>query len=149
MESVLIIPIMAMSIPIILVPTILILKHRHKKREWEHLERMKEMEERLPTTPAQALIRARGVAAIGAGVPVASVFAAWLTSVTSNPVLSDNDLPTVAWGCAALVSGGAMLTSLLLARMQARAIKEMTPPSDLDGKPVFDPDVFDVVSRRG
>jgi hypothetical protein len=149
MESVLVIPILALLIPIILVPTTMILKHRHKRREWEHLERMKEMEERLPASPAQALTKARGVAAIGAGVPVASVLGAWMTSVTCSPELAREELPTVAWGCALLISTCAMITSLLLARMQARALKEMETVSNLDGKPLYDPDAFDVVSRRG
>jgi hypothetical protein len=149
MEHALIIPILALSIPIILVPTSLVLKHRHKRREWEHLERMKEMEERLPTSPAQVLSRARGVVAVGAGVPVASVLGAWLTSTTSSPELIGEDLPEIAWVCAVLISLGAMTTSLLLARMQARAVREMHPASNLDGKPAYDPDAFDVVSRRG
>jgi hypothetical protein len=149
MESALMIPILALMIPIVIVPTALIVKYHHKRREWEHVERMKEMENRLPPTPAQVLIKARGVAAIGAGVPIASVLAAWMTSLTCSPELAEHDLPTVAWGCAALVSAGAMFTGLRLARMQTRAIQEMAPPSGLDGKPVFDPDAFDVVSRRG
>ncbi len=44
----LIIPIVAILMPLVLVPTILVLKHRHKRREWEHRERIKAMELQMP-----------------------------------------------------------------------------------------------------
>ncbi len=147
--SVLMIPLAAILMPLVLVPTTLFMKHRHKRREWEHLERMKEMEERLPTSPVQALGRARGVAAIGAGVPIASVFMAWLTSITYQPVSFDESVPGVAWGSAAVISVSAMFTGLLLARMHVRAIKDLELDPRQNAKPVYEPDAFDVVSRRG
>ncbi|MGO9467889.1 MAG: hypothetical protein ACLQIB_05970 [Isosphaeraceae bacterium] len=147
--SVLVIPLAAILMPLVLVPTTLFMKHRHQRREWEHLERMKEMEERLPANPVQVLGRARGVAAIGAGVPIVSVFAAWLTTITYQPVSFDESIPGIAWGSAAIISVSAMFTGLLLARMQFRAVKEMDADSTRNEKPVFDPDAFDVVSRRG
>ncbi len=55
--SILLIPLAAILMPLVLVPTTLFMKHRHKRREWEHRERMKEMEERLPIRPVQALGR--------------------------------------------------------------------------------------------
>ncbi len=147
--SVLVIPLAAILMPLVLVPTTLFMKHRHQRREWEHLERMKEMEERLPTSPVQALGHARGVAAIGAGVPIASVFMAWLTSVSYQPVSLDESIPGIAWGSAAVISIFAMFTGLLMTRMHIRAVKEMDADPTRNGKPVFDPDAFDVVSRRG
>jgi hypothetical protein len=147
--SVLVIPLAAILMPLVLVPTTLFMKHRHKRREWEHLERMKEMEERLPTSPVQALGRARGVAAIGAGVPIVSVFAAWLTTITYQPISLDDSVPGIAWGSAAVISVCAMFIGLLLARMHVRAVKEMDADPARIGKPAFDPDAFDVVSRRG
>ena len=45
-------PILGILMPLVLVPTILVLKHRHQRREWEHKERMKAMEIQLPTPPA-------------------------------------------------------------------------------------------------
>jgi formate hydrogenlyase subunit 3/multisubunit Na+/H+ antiporter MnhD subunit len=147
--EVLMIPITAMLMPLVLVPTILFMKHRHKRREWEHLERMKEMEERLPASPAQALGRGRGVTAIGAGVPMLSVFMAWMTTVISQPASPNSEVSEIAWGVAAVISICAMFTGLILARMHIRAVKELQADSGLNAKPVYDPDAFDVVSSRG
>ena len=44
----LIIPIVGILMPLVLVPTVLVLKHRHKRREWEHRERMRAMEGPMP-----------------------------------------------------------------------------------------------------
>lgn len=150
--SVLMIPLAAILMPLVLVPTALFMKHRHKRRQWEHLERMKEMEERLPSyppSPAQFLGRARGVAAIGAGVPIFSVLMAWLTTITYQPSSIDDSVPGVAWGSAAVISICGMFTGLLLTRMHVRAVKELELDARSSAKPAFDPDAFDVVSRRG
>ena len=147
--SAMLIPLTAILMPFALVPTILFMKHRHKRREWEHLERMKEMEERLPTSPMHALGRTRGVAAIGAGVPIVSVLMAWLTTITYQPPSFDEAIPGIAWGSAAVISICAMFTGLILARMQIRAVREVQVETRQNAKPAFDPDAFDVVSRRG
>jgi len=147
--NVLVIPLAAILMPLVLVPTILFMKHRHERRQWEHLERMREMEERLPASPARALDRARGVAAIGAGVPIVSVFTAWLTTISFQPGSFDESVAGIAWGSAALISSVAMFTSLLLARMHVRAVRELEFDSRQNAKAVYDPDAFDVVSRRG
>ena len=66
---------------LVLVPTIIILKHRTLQREWQHKERMKAMEIGCPRHPSTARRKRRRP--IGAGVPIASVLAA----VDDNPVL--------------------------------------------------------------
>ena len=53
-----IIPVVAILMPLVLVPTIIILKHRHCRREWEHKERMKAME--IGSRPHQSVARQRG-----------------------------------------------------------------------------------------
>jgi hypothetical protein len=147
----LIIPVIAIMMPLVLVPTILVLKHRHRRREWEHRERMKAMESQFPSSQLPALGGSRGVAAIGAGVPVASVLAAFLTSVTWEPTTFDEvPVPAVAWGCAVLISAGALVTSLTLASMHAKAAEKADLLARMDNaKPAFDPDTFDVVGSRG
>ena len=149
----LIIPVVAILMPLVLVPTILTLKHRHSRREWEHKERMKAMEIRLPTPPGQWHGRGAGIAAIGAGVPIASVFAALLASIS----IGEDTLPQdsiaihgIAWGCAVLISFCAMVTSLVLALVSRKAPKDADPAAQVvNGKPAFDPDAYDVVSSRG
>ena len=149
----LIIPIVAILMPLVLVPTILVLKHRHKKREWEHRERMKAMETPFQFPQIVGLGSSRGVAAIGAGVPIASVLGAFLTSVTLEPTTFDQiSVPAVAWVCAVVISAGAMVTSLTLASMHAKAAEKADSMARMDNanaKPAFDPDTFDVVGSRG
>jgi hypothetical protein len=146
----LLIPIVAILMPLALVPTILVMKHRHKRREWEHRERIKSMELQMPVPRGGGTGSSRGVAAIGAGVPVASVLAAFLTGVAWEPNTPDDvPLPIVAWGCAVLISVGALVTSLILAFMHARAAEKSESMTQVDyGKPVFDPDAFDVAGSR-
>jgi len=149
MENV-IIPVVAILMPLFLVPSVLVLRHRHKRREWEHRERIKAMELQMPVPRGEGLGSSKGVAAIGAGVPVASVLAAFLTSVTWEPMTHDEvSVPAVAWACAVLISAGALATSLILTFMHARAVERAESLAQMDhGKPVYDPDAFDVVGSR-
>jgi hypothetical protein len=149
----LIIPIIAILMPLVLVPTVLVLKHRYKRREWEHLERMKAMSSSQPLTRLGGWVGAGGVAAIGAGVPIAAVLGALVTTLNWRPSgFDDVPVPAVAWGCAVLISAGGLITSLLLALLQARTQQRIdsAAAADLDhAKPAFDPDTFDVVGSRG
>src|SRR5262245_41572258 len=145
-----IIPVTAILMPLVLVPTIITLKHRQKKREWEHLERMRAMELQLPTTPERGeSLGARSVVAIGAGVPIASVLCAFLTCAEGPPSVEGVPLAAIAWGSAALISIGAMLTSLILAFIVARSSDRVDAASLVSqAKSVYDPDAFDVVGSR-
>jgi hypothetical protein len=145
-----IIPIVAILMPVVLVPIILILKHRHRRREMEHLERMKALESRMPFAPGTSSPALKGVAAIGAGVPIAAVFAALLTTTALSDGARDPvAVAAVNWGCAALISAAAFITSLLLALMHARAAHHADEASAMNNaKPIYDPDTFDVVSSR-
>ena len=146
-----IIPLAAIFMPLILVPTILVMKHRQQQRKWEHLERLKAMEIQLPMPRAHAIAAHSGVAAIGAGVPMASVLAAFMTSIIFSPEGGDEvAVPAIAWGCAFLISALALATSLTLAFMQRKVSREADVVDPMsNGKPAFDPDAFDVVSTRG
>ena len=145
-----IIPVTAILMPMVLVPTIITLKHRQKKREWEHLERMRAMELQLPPPSCGQSLGAKTVVAIGAGVPTASVLGAFLTCVAGPPSVDGVPLAAIAWGSAALISLGAMLASLILAFLVARLRDRADAGSLLDqAKPVYDPDAFDVVGSRG
>jgi hypothetical protein len=143
-----IIPIVAILMPLVLVPTILFMKHRHQRREWEHLERMRSLDRSVPLPTGNDAAKSSGVAAIGAGVPIASVIAAFLTCVSAE-VRSGDEIPMagIAWGCAVLISVGAMATSLLL---QARARRQSdSDASQVAKSAIYDPDAYDVVSSRG
>jgi hypothetical protein len=148
-----IIPIVAILMPLFLVPSILVLKHRHKRREWEHLERMKAMEGPQPLTRLTGWAGSGGVTAIGGGVPMVAVLGALLTTLNWEPsVPGDASVPGVVWGSAAVISIGAFVTSLLLALLQARTQREIDSAAVAgfqNEKPAYDPDEFDVVGSRG
>src|SRR6516162_1435656 len=141
-----IIPITAILMPLVLVPTIITLKHRHKKREWEHLERMKALEMGQPNASRREVWGAQSIAKIGAGVPIASVVAALLTCCAEGPASVEGvPLAAIAWGCAAMISGGAMLTSLILAVLLVRSQGRLDAARVDPAKVVYDPDAYDVV----
>lgn len=149
----LLIPIIAILMPLVLVPILMILKHRFKRREWEHLERMRAMDGSHPPALRVGWVGSGGVAAIGAGVPAASVLGAFLTTLYAPPTMFE-DIPVsvVAWGCAALIAAGGLSTALVLAFLQARTLRHLASIEQAGtdhAKPVFDPDTFDVVGSRG
>jgi hypothetical protein len=137
-----VIPLAGIALPMVLVPTILVLKQIRLKREWEHWERMRAMElgQSLPGTdkwPAIAAI------AIGAGVPVGAFFCSWLAVMTAHA--ADEVFIAATFVGLGGVWGGTSLMKRLVARRELPA--EALYPSN--GKPANDPDVFDVVGRRG
>ena len=70
----------------------------------------------------------------------------WEPSPDGDPIV----VPAIAWGCAVLISAGAMLTSLILAFMHGRATQHAEASTPMNnGKPIYEPDAFDVVSSRG
>ncbi len=147
----LVIPVIAILMPLVLVPMILVMKHRQQKRKWEHLERLKAMETQLPLPMRQALGGAGGVTAIGAGVPAVAVLGAFLTTLLWEPLAIGDSVvvPAVAWGCALFMSVAAMITSLKLAAMHHRSVQETELTDAMkNGKPVYDADAFDVVASR-
>lgn len=151
MSEELVIPIVAILMPVFLVPTIIAMKHRQKKREWEHLERMKlaEMGGSPVSVPDSAV--AKSILMIGGGVPMASVFAAYLTSSSVPfPAPHSLEIAAVSWGCAFLISMAALVTSLVLGVVHSRSLKNASSHDLREAsKPVYEPDLFDVVGRRG
>lgn len=140
------IPVIAISLPIILVPTVLAMKHARRKREYEHLERMKalEMGHRLPQHHAWSAFAAT---AIGAGVPIAAFLLAWLASLTTH--VNDDVWKGATFVGITGVIGGTTLGWLLLGR---RDIPEPPPAeytASMNGKHAMDPDAYDVAGQRG
>ena len=97
--DVLYIPIVAILMPLVLVPTTLFMKHRHQRRKWEHLERLRSLEVQMPLPMRQSLGGAGGIAAIGAGVPCVSILGALLAQLMWEPVdIADSvAVPAIAW----------------------------------------------------
>ncbi len=150
MHEDLIIPLAGIMLPMILVPSIIMLVHRQKKREWQHQERLRALETGLPAFAPDRALGGGTVAVIGAGVPIASVLTAWMTTICL-PYLHDYMLIiAVVWGCAFLISTVALITSLALGVLLMRSRK---PADSVDyfaaAKPAYEPDAYDVVSSRG
>jgi hypothetical protein len=138
----LLIPMMAITLPMVLVPTIMVLRHQGRKREWEHAERMKALELGLPA-PGNESWPARVCIAIGAGVPVASFLVAWLAS-------TDAASGQHYWEAATTVGGlGVLCGTFLSTRLLPSRSRTQSPFLGANAKPLHDPDAYDVVSRRG
>ena len=140
----LILPIVTLAIPLILVPTILVIRQARLERELEHAERMKALEvgrtlpqDELWWTPAWICV------AIGAGVPIGVFACAFLASQTTQ------DTQPV-WVAACFVGVAGVLSGTYLAgRHFAQAARSQSIASDGLAKPVLDADAIDVVSQRG
>ena len=151
MHEGLIIPLSGIMMPLVLVPTIILLVHSHKKREWHHQERLRALEMGLPASGPDRMPGGGTVIAIGAGVPIASVLTAWMTTISVSDSHPDYmPIVAVAWGCAFMISSGALITSLVLGVLLMRSRKPAEPVDQFAAiKPAYEPDAYDVVSRRG
>lgn len=129
-------------------------RFRSRRREWQHLERMKSLEMGVPL-PAQP---GRGLVAIGAGVPIASIGFAFLTTLllmvyASDPIHRGNEnialsIPIlgIIWGAAISVSCFALVIALILGVIQSRAQNNAYESNAWTGthaKPVFDPESYE------
>ena len=137
-----VIPLAGMAIPIVIVPTILGFKMAQKKRDYEHLERMRALETGQALPSRTAWPAAVTLTSIGAGVPIASFFFTFLASVNGAGPGEIWIAPVVATLLSSLVTGN--LAPKLLSPPRSAPFDPLA-----NGKPVHDPDAFDVVGRRG
>jgi len=151
MNEELIIPLAGIMLPLFLVPTIILLVHRQKKREWLHKERLRALDTGVPASVPDRTPGGGTLAAIGAGVPIASVLAAWMSTMSVSDSHPDYmAIIAVAWGCAFMISTGALITSLVLGVLLMRSRKPGQPVDYFAAnKPAYEPDAYDVVSSRG
>ncbi len=151
MNASLVVPLAGIMMPLVLAPSIIMLAHRLKRREWQHKERLQALELGLPVPQDRPQMGGGTVAAIGAGVPAVSVLAAWLTTLSVPTSHADfMGVVALAWGCALMLSMAALIGSLVLASRLLRARQAAELADTLTAsKPAYDPDAFDVVSSRG
>lgn len=141
-----VIPIVAILMPLALVPTIITLKHKHARREWEHKERMRSLELGLPPSHVHPWPAATSAIAIGLGVPLAAFFFSWLAVETAHAA-DEVFIGATFVGMTGVIVGGRLAGRLLPGH--APAIEPEATTAPINGKPAFDPDTFDVVGRRG
>lgn len=138
----LVLPLAGMAIPIIIVPTVLGFKMAQRKREYEHLERMKALETGQSLPSRTAWPAAVTLTAIGAGVPMAAFLFTFLASVSAQ-------VPGEIWMAPVFAT---LLSSLVTGNLAPKLLsppKAALPDHLANGKPAYDPDAYDVVGRRG
>ena len=142
-----IIPIVALLIPIIIVPTALGIRFAQKNREMEHLERMRALELGRPMLDDEGEPTPMGFALkIGAGVPASAMGIAWIASLT----LHNTDLSHGAWQAAVAIAAVALVCGTVLAlRAFGLAHQLQSGRAEADRKPAFDPDAYDHIGSRG
>lgn len=147
LEAEIVIPVMGIMLPLVLVPSIIKMKHAQRRREWEHAERMRAMELGLPPTsgPGYQFWPSVAAIAIGAGVPIVTFIFAWLATV-SSPIGQGAYAAAGTVGSIAVISG-TILASHLSGGCSKKAKSEKATSF---AKPLqYDPDAYDTVSQRG
>ncbi len=135
----LILPLAALGIPIIVVPTALAFKHAAKLRDLEHAEKMRALElGRFNPGDGEWTTNGRIGAGIGAGVPIVAMLAAMMASLEVG-------FHQEIWLSSGLVGVAGVICGTLLAALS----RSVAPAAQSLAKPVYEPDAFDVVGSRG
>lgn len=144
------IPVIAILMPVLMVTAILFLKHRRQRREMQYRERMKALEMGLPAPGTGAWPAAIAALGIGAGVPIGCFTVAWLATLTSH-AREEAFVGATIVGVVAVVQGTRLATRLAGGSApEPVSAPEPNIAQHVNGKPpVYDPDAYDVVSRRG
>jgi len=130
----------------------LLVRNGHRRREWQHAERMKALEVGLPVPPHDASrARAAVCIAIGAGVPL-MVFGIALAAYHEDPAHH-----VALWIAPGVVSGLSVVGACILAGVLFGGGSNPEDTSSVGNapgprngvKPAYDPDTLDVVGRRG
>ena len=142
----LLIPLAGISLPLILVPTIMVLKSRARNREFQHRERMRAIETGNSLPALSHWPAALVCTAIGAGVPAMAFLFTLFTRTTS-------DFSEELWSPQSVVAivgvtSGSWLAFKLMGRPDGDVSRSSVAPSHQKTY-VTDPDAFDVVGRRG
>lgn len=147
------IPIVAIVMPLGIVATVLTTKRLAESRRMRHQERMRAMEMGLSPYSAGNGWKALTCAAIGAGVPIACFFFAWLDAVTTHRRADEAWFGATVLSVIAVVSGGRLARTLFQGPAHVPAPQPNANAAAYHqahhGKPAFDPDSYDVVGARG
>lgn len=149
--DVMIIPLAGISLPLILVPLILVFKHVGRNRDHRHLERMQAIKAGRPLPSASNPPGAGSVVTLGAGVPAAAMLGALIATSSFPSHGSDRiGLMGMIWGSAAVVSLGGLLTAFILGVLSHQAYRRDRDAAETlasSAKPAYDPDLFDAAGR--
>lgn len=143
--SPLIIPILALMIPVIIVPCSLWMKHLRFVRELEHRERIRAMELGRNFLGDESWWSAPRISvALGVFQPLGLFFLAWLASEEMR------GMGELIWFTSMIVAGMGVLGGTVIAWVHfSRIARQANPQGYTFTKPEFDADAFDVVGSRG
>ncbi len=141
------IPIVALMIPMVVVPTSLAFKHARRRRELDHIERIKALELGIvPPSPGPGWPTAVAATAIGVLVPLGS-FGVTLAAVEELPAAEEIWSAPVAVSLAALFAAWRIFAKGMAASASWQVAGDRPIPT---GKPApYDPDAYDFVGSRG
>lgn len=139
----LIIPIVGVSIPIVVVPSVMFSKWAITKRQLEHAERMKALELGLTLPGDEPWWSPPKIAlALGVIVPLGVFFLAWLASESLG-------FQPGIWIAAMIVGTTGVGCGMALAVRYLAHREHVLSTADRYGKPFVEDDAFDVVGTRG
>lgn len=142
------VPLAGIMLPAAIVGTVMTVRHLGRSRELAHRERMEAIRMGISPNIGGHAWRALTCSAIGAGVPAVAFFSAWLTNLTSSRQHEEAWLAAFVVGVVAVVSGGRLARALFAQPAQAGASNHSESYGP-NGKAGVDPDLYDVVGRRG
>jgi hypothetical protein len=143
---VVLIPIVAILMPLVLVPTVIVLRQRDRRREWEHRERMKAMEMGLPV-PGTEVWASRVAIALGAVMHVGVFAIAWLATLTTT--VDEVWIAATLVGGAGVLSGARLASRAIWGRHRAEQEGQRSGLAHAHAKPQFDPDAYEAIVRHG
>lgn len=142
------IPLLVVGLPILVFGTVLLFRFLNSRRAMDHRERMRSLDlgQPLPVgAPGAGLV----CATMGAGVPIAACFFALIATLS----IRDEELTVIIWAFAMIVAVGGLVAgyrlALRLLSTPAPSARPFTPIQNAYDKPLADPDLYDVVGRRG
>ena len=148
MLSPILIPIAALAVPMVIVPTAIWSRHRLRVRQMEHAERLRALE--MGIAPRGSGMNWPGAAVclgLGLGVPVGSMLVAWLAVLTADAPHETFGVPLVI-SVAALWAAKELADRMMGAKPEEPAARR-APVAAPHAKAVADPDAYDFVGRRG
>ena len=133
-------PLAGIALPLFLVPTVMAMRQAGKKREFEHLERMRALETGQPIPGEANWAGAMACAAVGAGVPLMAYLFTFLAYINQPGGKIELFIAPTITSLFAFMGAGGMATAIFRPR---RAKVEATSHA----KPQFDPDAYETVGR--
>jgi hypothetical protein len=137
--------IVALMIPIVIVPAALLMRYLARRREQMHVERLRAIELGYPL-PESPFWPAFTALMIGAGVPLGACLLALATTLS----MPDAEMAEPAWIVAGIIGGAGVLGGTVLASILFATRRRQTSQTPLNWhhKPTFDPEAFEPIGHR-